>query len=119
MAFQKIKKRDGVPALDLEPTPDILAELGTMRDGSSWVLVGFAAETDDLLLNAREKLEQKNLDMIVANDVSREDAGFESEDNRVKLIHRDGSMEDIPLMRKDEVAHHILDRVRDIRQGAS
>lgn len=118
-AVHKIKKRDGIPALQLEPTPDILAELGAMRDGSSWVLVGFAAETEDLLRNAREKLEQKNLDMIVANDVSREDAGFESENNRVKIIHRGGSMEEIPLMSKDEVADHVLDRVKEIWQRAS
>ncbi len=118
-AVHKIKKRDGIPALQLEPTPDILAELGAMREGSSWVLVGFAAETEDLLRNAREKLEQKNLDMIVANDVSREDAGFESENNRVKIIHRGGSMEEIPLMSKDEVADHVLDRVKEIWQRAS
>ena len=117
-ADHKIKKRDGIPALQLEATPDILAELGAMRDDSSWVLVGFAAETDDLLLNAKEKLEQKNLDMIVANDVSGEDAGFESENNQVKIIHRDGNMEDIPLMGKDEVADHVLNRVKDIWQKA-
>ncbi|MBW1771994.1 MAG: bifunctional phosphopantothenoylcysteine decarboxylase/phosphopantothenate--cysteine ligase CoaBC [Deltaproteobacteria bacterium] len=117
-ADHKIKKRDGIPALQLEPTPDILAELGAMKEDSSWVLVGFAAETDDLLLNAREKLEQKNLDMIVANDVSREDAGFESENNRVKIIHRDGKIEDIPLMSKDDVADHVLNRVKDIWQKA-
>ena len=117
-AQHKIKKQDGMVQVTLEPTTDILAELGAMREKARWVLVGFAAETDDLLKNAKDKLVRKNLDMIVANDVSRQDAGFDSETNQVKIIHRDGRVEDLPLMGKEEVAEHILDRVREIRQGA-
>lgn len=118
-AAQKIKKRDGMYQVTLESTPDILAELGAMRENARWVLVGFAAETDDLLTNAKDKLVQKNLDMIVANDVSRRDAGFDSETNQVQIIYRDGRVEDLPLMDKEEVAEHILSRVREIWQRVS
>ncbi|MDP6180014.1 MAG: phosphopantothenoylcysteine decarboxylase, partial [Desulfatiglandales bacterium] len=81
--------------------------------------VGFAAETEDLLANATEKLRQKNLDMIVANDVSRKDAGFESDTNLVKVIYRDGHMEDFPLMAKEEVANKLLDRIKEIWESKS
>ena len=118
-AQHKIKKQDGMVQVTLEPTPDILAELGAMREHARWVLVGFAAETDDLLRNAKDKLVHKNLDMIVANDVSRQDAGFDAETNQVKIIHRDGRVEDLPLMGKEEVAEHILNRVKEIWQGVS
>jgi len=118
-ADQKIKKQDGNLQLSLEPTPDILAELGAVRDNARWVLVGFAAETEDLLSNAKDKLARKNLDMIVANDVSRQDAGFDSDTNLVKIIHRDGRVEDLPLMGKEEVADHILNRVKELWQKVS
>ena len=75
--------------------------------------MGFAAETESLLENARDKLQRKNVDMIVANDVSRSDAGFDAETNLVKLLHRDGRVEELPLMSKDDVADRILDRIRD------
>jgi phosphopantothenoylcysteine decarboxylase/phosphopantothenate--cysteine ligase len=81
--------------------------------------VGFAAETQDLLGHAAEKLRQKNLDMIVANDVSREDAGFESDTNAVKIIYRDGHVEELPLMTKEEVADHVLDRIKGLWQAVS
>ncbi len=111
-AGQKIKKKEDSLTLDLVKTTDILAQLGSGKKDSPCVLVGFAAETEDLLANAREKIKVKNLDMIVANDVSREDAGFETDTNIVKMIFSDGRVEDSPLMTKDEVADLILDRVK-------
>jgi len=112
-ACQKIKKEEGGTVLELVRTPDILAELGCRREDGSCVMVGFAAETESLLENARDKLRKKNVDMIVANDVSRADSGFDTETNRVKILHRDGRVEDLPLMSKDDVADRILDRIRD------
>ncbi len=109
---QKIKKTEQRLAIELERTPDILGELGKVKEKSGIILVGFAAETQDLLENAKNKLEKKNLDMIVANDVSRTDAGFEVDTNQVKLIYKDGTIEDLPLMTKDEVAENILDRIK-------
>ena len=79
----------------------------------------FAAETEDLLTNATEKLRQKNLDIIVANDVSREDAGFESDNNLVKVIYRDGEMEEFPLMAKEEVADQLLERIKELWESRS
>lgn len=110
----KIKKEDESLRLDLEKTPDILKELGKSRDETPRVLVGFAAETQDLLNHAQQKLQEKNLDMIVANDVSRTDAGFDVDTNLVKLLYRDGVIEDLPLMSKDEVAGWILDRIKGL-----
>jgi len=110
-ADHKIKKVEEVESLEMVRTPDILAELGKSKGDSNFILVGFAAETEDLLANAKEKLEKKNLDMIIANDVSRKDAGFKADTNLVKIIHRDGQVEDLPLMTKEEVADKILDRV--------
>jgi phosphopantothenoylcysteine decarboxylase/phosphopantothenate--cysteine ligase len=107
----KIKKIEEVESLEMARTPDILAELGKSKRDSRFILVGFAAETEDLLANAKGKLKKKNLDMIIANDVSREDAGFQSDTNLVKIIHRDGHVEELPLMTKEEVADQILDRV--------
>lgn len=116
VASQKIKKQGASTVLQLERTPDILEELG--RSKGDRFLVGFAAETEALLDNAREKLRRKNLDMIVANDVSREDVGFGTDMNEVKVIERDGSVTDLPRATKDAVAHCILDRVRALRRGA-
>jgi phosphopantothenoylcysteine decarboxylase/phosphopantothenate--cysteine ligase len=110
-ADHKIKKIEEVESLEMVRTPDILAELGHSKGDSRFILVGFAAETEDLLANASEKLEKKNLDMIIANDVSREDSGFKSDTNLIKIIHRDGHVEDLPLMTKEEVADQILDRI--------
>jgi phosphopantothenoylcysteine decarboxylase/phosphopantothenate--cysteine ligase len=81
--------------------------------------VGFAAETQDLIANAQEKLKKKNLDLIVANDVSREDAGFEADTNAVKLVYRDGRMEEMPLMTKEEVADQLLDRIKILWEKSS
>ncbi|MGD2125414.1 MAG: bifunctional phosphopantothenoylcysteine decarboxylase/phosphopantothenate--cysteine ligase CoaBC [Desulfobacteraceae bacterium] len=115
----KIKKLDDIQHLELVRNPDILAELGSSKGDGRCLLVGFAAETQDLLGHAAEKLRQKNLDMIVANDVSREDAGFESDTNAVKIIYRDGHVEELPLMTKEEVADHVLDRIKGLWQAVS
>jgi phosphopantothenoylcysteine decarboxylase/phosphopantothenate--cysteine ligase len=115
----KIKKLEDIQTLELVRNPDILAELGCSKGNSRCLLVGFAAETQDLLANASEKLRQKNLDMVVANDVSREDAGFEADTNIVKIIYRDGHVEELPLMTKQEVADQVLDRVKRLWETAS
>ncbi len=99
-------------SLELEKNPDILATLGQM--GLKALLVGFAAETDDLIGNARKKLEKKNVDLIVANDVSRVDAGFEADTNAVRLLFRDGSEEELPLLPKSAVANILLDRIKTL-----
>lgn len=96
-------------SVSLERNPDILAELG--RAKGSRLLVGFAAETDDLLLNARQKLLDKNLDMIVANDVTEAGAGFDGDTNVVRLLTPDGEVEALPLMSKEAVADRLLDRI--------
>ena len=118
-ADQKIKKGDDDISLDLIRNPDILFELGQKKSDFPHVLVGFAAETQELLANAMEKVKKKNLDMIVANDVSRSDAGFAADTNQVKIIYADGRVEDSPLLSKDEVAGLILDRAMGIRNAAS
>ncbi len=109
-AGRKIKKSDGVPGIKLILTTDILAGLGEVKPQGQ-VLVGFAAETDDIVANATVKLKQKNLDMIVLNDVSVPDVGFEHETNAVTIIHRDGAKREVPLASKLEIAHVVLDEV--------
>ena len=118
-AEHKIKKGRGVQTLELVENPDILAELGCSRGNSRCLLVGFAAETQDLIANAQEKLKKKNLDLIVVNDVSREDAGFEADTNAVKIVYRDGRMEELPLMTKGEVADQLLDRIKTLWEKSS
>lgn len=118
-AAHKIKKGRGVQTLELVENPDILAELGCSRENRRCVLVGFAAETQDLIANAQEKLKKKNLDLIVVNDVSREDAGFEADTNAVKIVYRDGPVEELPLMPKQEVADQLLDRVKVLWEKSS
>ena len=110
-AAHKIKKEAEALSLELIKNPDILAELGSARKKSNCLLVGFAAETKDLTANAKKKLRGKNLDMIVANDVSRADSGFETDTNIVKIIYSDGKVEELALMTKDEVADLVLDRI--------
>ncbi len=109
-ADQKVKKGADDLTLEMAKNPDILALLGENKKHDPVILVGFAAETEDLLQNARKKIHKKNLDMIVANDVSRSDAGFQTDTNAVKIMYADGRVEDSPLMKKTEVAHLILDR---------
>ncbi|MFM1790986.1 MAG: phosphopantothenoylcysteine decarboxylase/phosphopantothenate--cysteine ligase [Actinomycetota bacterium] len=111
----KIKKRDGVPEITLEPTPDILAGLGAAKRPGQ-VLVGFAAETNDVATNAREKLARKNLDMVVANDVSAPGVGFQHDTNAVTIYLSTGDEKLVPLAGKRTIARHLLDSVVEIRQ---
>jgi phosphopantothenoylcysteine decarboxylase/phosphopantothenate--cysteine ligase len=111
----KIKKETAALTLSLVKNPDILAELG-MRKGER-TLVGFAAESGNLLENAAKKLVEKNVDMIVANDIGMPGAGFNVDTNIVKLLYRDGRVEELPLMDKEELADRILDRVVALRKG--
>ncbi|GAE88756.1 phosphopantothenoylcysteine decarboxylase [Acetivibrio straminisolvens JCM 21531] len=111
----KIKKSGDRFTVELVKNPDIAAELGKVKGDR--VLVGFSAETDNLLENAALKLASKNMDMIVANDVTVEGAGFGVDTNIVKFIKRDGSSIDLPIMSKEDVAHRILDEVLSIGKG--
>jgi len=112
----KIKKDGGVPQIALEPTPDILAALGSVKPAGQ-TLVGFAAETSDLVDNARGKLMRKNLDLIVANDVSAEGVGFSHNTNAVTIIGADGSLQEVPLASKHTVATAVLDSVVRVRSA--
>jgi phosphopantothenoylcysteine decarboxylase/phosphopantothenate--cysteine ligase len=114
----KIKKTADL-TLRLERTPDILAAVARQRadTGRPRVVVGFAAESQDLLENARAKLEAKRLDLIVANDITAADAGFAAETNRVVLLDREGGVEELPLMSKAAVAETVLDRVTRMLMG--
>ncbi len=103
---QKIKKLEMSRALQLKPTPDILRAVRS-RKGNR-IFVGFAAETRDLLKEAKRKLAEKGLDLIVANDVSRKDSGFDADTNQVTLIAADGKSEALPLMSKDDAADRII-----------
>ena len=114
VAEQKIKKQSSSMTVNLIKNPDILAELGSSKSGQ--FLVGFAAETQDLAKNATEKLRRKNLDMLVANDVTQAGAGFESETNIVKVFYQDGVSEELPQMSKRELAAVLLDRVQQKRK---
>jgi phosphopantothenoylcysteine decarboxylase/phosphopantothenate--cysteine ligase len=109
---QKIKGK-GSMTLDLEATPDILKEL--VRNKGAQIIVGFAAETENALENARQKLVSKNLDAIVVNDVSREGVGFDSDRNAVTIISRDEVVE-VPETTKSEVAQRVLDQLIRLRQ---
>lgn len=109
-AERKIKKGGRTEmTLSLEETPDILKELGTQKKNR--ILVGFSAETEDLLKNAEKKLTEKNLDLMVANDVTIPGAGFNWDTNIVKIIDRQGEVAELPLMKKEEVAVKIWDRI--------
>jgi phosphopantothenoylcysteine decarboxylase/phosphopantothenate--cysteine ligase len=110
---QKVKKDKGIPALTLESTPDILESVAEIKSthGYPQVTVGFAAESQDLLRNARQKLEAKQLDLIVANDISAQDAGFAVDTNRVTILDAGGGEEELPLLTKSEVAQFVLERV--------
>jgi phosphopantothenoylcysteine decarboxylase / phosphopantothenate---cysteine ligase len=114
VAHQKLKKADGPPEIVLEPTPDILAALGAAKRADQ-VVVGFAAETTDLVANATEKMRRKRVDLIVANDVSAADAGFEVDTNRAFLLDRHGGVEETPLETKTALANRILDAVVHLR----
>ncbi len=113
----KIKKKEFDLVLKLRRNPDILEELGRKKEDK--IIVGFAAETEELIKNAQEKLRKKNLDMIVANDVSKRDSGFEVDTNRAILIKKDGTMEKTGLLKKEELSNLILDRVKEIYERRS
>jgi phosphopantothenoylcysteine decarboxylase/phosphopantothenate--cysteine ligase len=111
----KIKKSDQPLTLELVKNPDILGELGKIKGKRT--LVGFAAETEALVENARTKLTEKNLDMVVANDIGQAGAGFNVDTNIAKLVFREGRVEELPLMQKEDLADLILDRVMELRKG--
>lgn len=120
---QKMKRREGVPQLILEPTGDVLGAVVERRQksGEPEVIVGFAAESQELVKNAREKLREKSLDLVVANDITAEASGFAVDTNRVVLVDREGQTEELPLLSKTAVAEHVLKRVVQMLadQGAS
>jgi len=115
MADHKKKKNDSGLVLELEKNTDILWELGKQKKHQ--VLVGFAAETEDLVNNARQKVTKKNLDFLVANDVTQPGAGFGTDTNIAKLVFPDGRIESLPMMDKLELADRIWDEVVKLRQG--
>ena len=109
MAKRKIKKSGDALTVELERNPDILAELG--RTKTTQILVGFAAETEDMENNARQKVESKNLDLLVANDVTLPGAGFGTDTNISKLVYPNGTIISLPKINKTALAHRILDEV--------
>lgn len=113
---KKMKRGKGRLTLELEPTPDILADLVAAK--GKRILVGFAAETDRVAENARAKLAGKKLDLVVANDVTQEGAGFDADTNVVTLYARDGREDALPKMSKRDVAHRILDEVVRLKNGS-
>ncbi|MBK9170472.1 MAG: bifunctional phosphopantothenoylcysteine decarboxylase/phosphopantothenate--cysteine ligase CoaBC [Bryobacterales bacterium] len=113
VAQQKIKKTAARVSLELDPTPDILSEIG--RKKGDRLLIGFAAETQDLKQEAKRKLESKNCDMIVANMVGQQGTGFESDDNEVTLVLRTGEVVDLPRGSKRDIASQIFDRALQLR----
>lgn len=119
-AGEKIKKEQGIPAISLEKTDDILAAVAETKITSGYplVTVGFAAESSRLLENAARKLRTKRLDLIVANDISAADAGFGSQENRVTLLGPDGAQEQLPLMSKTSVAEIVLAHAADRLPGS-
>lgn len=117
-AENKLKKSDGLPAITLEPTPDILAGLGANRRAGQ-TLVGFAAETDDLIINAEKKLAAKGADLIVANDVGAESVGFAHDTNAVSLIRPYHAPRAIALASKAKIAAAVWDEILQIRSHNS
>lgn len=113
VAAQKIKKDEAQLQVTMVKNHDILAHLGQVKP-SHQVLVGFAAETDNLVANATEKLRNKNLDFIVANDLSQQGSGFACDTNQVKILYRGGEVNDLPCLPKDQVAGLILDRIESL-----
>ena len=109
---KKIKKNDDDLVIDLDRNKDIAYEIGKIKNDK--ILVGFAAETNDLIENAKNKVKKKNLDFIVANDLTKEGAGFGVDTNIVKIIDKDGIILEYPIMKKEEVANVILDKVKSL-----
>ena len=119
LAKEKIKKDDKPCSIELERNPDIIAEIG--RNKKNIILVGFAMETKDLLDNARKKLKKKNMDLIVANSLREEGAGFQTDTNKITILDREGDVQSLPVMTKIEVAEKILERVEELlkKKGGS
>jgi phosphopantothenoylcysteine decarboxylase/phosphopantothenate--cysteine ligase len=113
IARDKIKKEGGIPQVELEATEDILKIVSASSEGMKRprVVVGFAAESQGLLENASNKLKSKRLDLIAANDISAQDAGFAVENNRITLLFADGRREALSLMSKMEAAEIIIERI--------
>ena len=116
---EKIKKDNKPRAIELERNPDIIAEIG--QNKKNIVLVGFAMETKNLLANAREKLKKKNMDLIVANSLREEGAGFQTDTNKITIIDREGDVQSLPVMTKIEAAEKILEKVEELlkKKGGS
>jgi phosphopantothenoylcysteine decarboxylase/phosphopantothenate--cysteine ligase len=116
---EKIKKDGGAPELKLAATLDILKEIAKQKSKSGYpkVTVGFAAESQNLIANAEKKLKEKKIDMIAANDISEEDAGFEVDTNRITLLFASGEKEELPLMSKEEAAEAILGKVANLLES--
>jgi phosphopantothenoylcysteine decarboxylase/phosphopantothenate--cysteine ligase len=115
--IRKIKREKVEMQFHLTQNPDILKSLGPLK--TRQIVVGFAAETHDLIAEARRKMEEKGLDLIVANDVNRPDSGFQVDTNEVVIIGRDGEAAQLPLLSKEEVAERVLDRVAALLAGGS
>ncbi len=98
--------------LELEKNPDIIAELCKVKGDR--IVIGFAAETENIIEHALDKLKRKNLDLIIANNVAQAGIGFGSEDNEVTIIDRSGTTKQVPKLSKDEIAHIILDSVKKL-----
>ncbi len=115
---EKIKKSTGIQPIELVPTVDILAGVGAQRDNfpKLKIVAGFAAESQSLRENAAEKLQKKNLDLIIANDISRKEIGFESDSNQVTLLFRDGNSKELPLASKAAVSEAVLDEIIHLLQ---
>jgi phosphopantothenoylcysteine decarboxylase/phosphopantothenate--cysteine ligase len=109
----KIKKESGLLNLHLERNPDIISEVAEKKGDR--ILVGFAVETENLIENARNKMHKKNMDLIVANDVTRDGAGFQTDTNIVKILDREGQVEELPVLEKIAVADRILDKIKVIK----
>ena len=101
-------------SLNLKPTRDILQEVGMNKNGR--FVVGFAAETENLLKNAKDKLKKKNADLIVANDLTKPGAGFEVDTNLVHFIYGKGQKDDLPLISKAEIARRVFDKIIELKK---
>ncbi|HEY69804.1 MAG TPA: bifunctional phosphopantothenoylcysteine decarboxylase/phosphopantothenate--cysteine ligase CoaBC [Anaerolineae bacterium] len=119
ISSQKVKRGKGVPELKLEPTVDILAQVTKQRNKKGWprIVVGFAAESENLVEHARSKLNKKDLSLVVANDITASDSGFGVDTNRVTLLDQGGGVEKLPLSSKTHVAGVVLDRVVSMLRG--
>jgi len=109
----KIKKSKKDLTLTLKPTKDILLEIGKRKDGK--IIVGFAAECENIIENSKEKLKGKNADLIVANDISKAGSGFGQDTNAAYFVDRSGKVEELPLMSKSDLANRVFDKILEIR----